>query len=156
MEFEEYVAARRAALIRSAVLLGCPERDAEDVVQSALLRCYRHWRTVRRADRPDAYVYRVLVNTLRDERSRRWHGETPTPDLPEGVVEADHATGLAVRAALARMPAQQRDVLVLRYYADLAEADIARVLGIAPGTVKSRAARALQALAAEETLRSNG
>ena len=156
MEFEEYVAARRAALIRSAVLLGCPERDAEDVVQSALLRCYRHWRKVRRADRPDAYVYRVLVNTLRDERSRRWHGETPTLEMPEGVIDVDHATGLAVRAVLARMPAQQREILVLRYYADLSEADIARVLGVAPGTVKSRAARALQALAAEETLRSHG
>lgn len=153
-EYAEYVAARRTALVRSAVLLGCPERDAEDVVQSALLRCFRHWRRVQRADRPDAYVYRVLVNTLRDDRARRWHGETPTERLPELPMGPDHVTGLAVREALARMPAQQRDVLVLRYYADLTEADIAEVLGIAPGTVKSRAARALHALAADESLRS--
>ena len=105
MEYEEYVAARRTALVRSAVLLGCPERDAEDVVQSALLRCFRHWRKVQRADRPDAYVYRVLVNALRDDRSRRWHGETPTDRLPETAgADPDHATGLAVRAALERMP----------------------------------------------------
>ena len=62
MEFEEYVAARRAALVRSAVLLGCRQPDAEDVVQTALLRCYRSWRRVQRATQPDAYVYRVLVN----------------------------------------------------------------------------------------------
>ncbi|MGH3347684.1 MAG: SigE family RNA polymerase sigma factor [Nocardioides sp.] len=154
VEYAEYVAARRTALVRSAVLLGCPERDAEDVVQAALLRCFRHWRRVQRADRPDAYVYRVLVNTLRDDRARRWHGETPTADVPDVAVPADHITGLAVRQVLARMPPEQRDVLVLRYYADLSVADIAEVLGIAPGTVKSRAARALHALAADETLRS--
>lgn len=157
-EYAEYVAARRTSLVRSAVLLGCPERDAEDVVQTALLRCYRHWRRVQRADRPDAYVYRVLVNTLRADRGRRWHGEMPTERLPDagGAVEPDHVTGLAVREVLSRMPADQRDVLVLRYYADLAEADIARVLGIAPGTVKSRASRGLRALAADESLRSHG
>lgn len=56
MEFAEYVAARRVALVRSAVLLGCPPVDAEDVVQTALLKCYRSWRRVQRADQPDAYV----------------------------------------------------------------------------------------------------
>ncbi len=155
MEFDEYVVARRTALVRSAVLLGCPEWDAEDVVQSALLRCYRHWRRVVRADRPDAYVYRVLVNTLRDDRARRWHGETPTEVLPDTGHHPDLTTGLAVRAALGRMRREQREVLVLRYYADLSEADIAAVLGIAPGTVKSRAARALRELAADERLRSS-
>lgn len=156
MEFEEYVAARRTALVRSAVLLGCPEADAEDLVQAALLRCYRHWRRVRRADRPDAYVYRILVNTLRETRSRRWHGETPTESLPDHGVEPDLTTGLAVRAALARMETGRREVLVLRYFVDLSESDIATVLGIAPGTVKSRAARALRELASDDSLRSHG
>ena len=123
-------------------------------MQAALLRCYRHWRRVQRADRPDAYVYRVLVNTLRDTRARRWTGELPTDDLPDRSIDADHATGLAVRAALARMSQAQRDVLVLRYYVDLSEADIATALGIAPGTVKSRAARGLRELCADESLRS--
>lgn len=59
--------------------------------------------------------------------------------VPDVAVPADHTTGPAVRQVLARMPAEQRDVLVLRYYADLSEADIAEVLGIAPGTVKSLA-----------------
>lgn len=155
MEFDDFVAARRAALVRSVVLLGCPQSDAEDVVQTALLRCFRHWRRVQRADRPDAYVYRVVVNALHDAQARRWRGETPTADLPEVVVDPDHATGLAVRAALARMRRDQREVLVLRYYADLTESDIASVLGVAPGTVKSRAARALTTLAADEHLRSH-
>ena len=155
VEFDQYVAARRTALVRSAVLLGCPPADAEDVVQAALLRCFRHWRRVQGADRPDAYVYRVLVNTLRDDRARRWHDERPTDTLPDRVEHPDHATGLAVREALSRMDFGQREVLVLRYYADLSEADIAAVLGIAPGTVKSRASRGLHALAADESLRSH-
>lgn len=155
MEFDEYVAARRAALVRSAVLLGCPQPDAEDVVQTALLRCFRSWRRVQRASQPDAYVYRVLVNTLRDARSRRWVGEVPTEELPDpGVVESDLATGLAVRRALAAMTPDHREVLVLRFYADLSERETADALRIPPGTVKSRTSRALALLAAHAELRS--
>jgi RNA polymerase sigma-70 factor (sigma-E family) len=154
VDFTEYVAARRTVLVRSAVLLGCPQPDAEDVVQTALLRCYRSWRRVQRADHPDAYVYRVLVNTLHDTRSRRWQGERPTADLPDHPHETDLATGLAVRRALAAMSAEHREVLVLRYYADLSEADTAAVLDLPRGTVKSRTARALAALAAHADLRS--
>lgn len=155
MEFDEYVAARRAALVRSAVLLGCPRPDAEDVVQTALLRCYRSWRRVQRADRPDAYVYRVLVNALRDARARRWAGEVPTEELPDGAADGpDLATGLAVRRALAAMTREHREVLVLRFYADLSERDTADALHIPAGTVKSRTARALAVLAADDHLRS--
>lgn len=149
MDFTDYVAARRTALVRSTVLLGCPQPDAEDIVQTALLKCFRHWRKVQRADRPEAYVYRVLLTTLTDARSRRWTGELPTAELPEGIVDADPSVGVAVRRALAGMPTEQRHVLVLRYYADLTEREIADLLDIAPGTVKSRAARGLAALATE-------
>jgi RNA polymerase sigma-70 factor (sigma-E family) len=155
VEFSEYVAARRATLVRSAVLLGCPQPDAEDLVQATLLKIFRSWRRVSRADHRDAYAYRILVNTLHDQRSRRWSGERPTADLPEAVFESDPTTGLAVRRALAAMGKEHREVLVLRYYADLSEADIARVLGIAPGTVKSRAARALALLADDQNVRSS-
>jgi RNA polymerase sigma-70 factor (sigma-E family) len=155
VEFSEYVAARRATLVRSAVLLGCPLSDAEDLVQTALLKAFRSWKRVSRAERPDAYVYRILVNALHDRRARRWHGEHPTADLPEAVTESDPTTGLAVRRALAAMSKEHREVLVLRYYADLSEADIARALGIAPGTVKSRAARALTLLADDQNVRSS-
>jgi len=157
VEFSEYVAARRATLVRSAVLLGCPQPDAEDLVQATLLKIFRSWRRVSRAERPDAYAYRILVNTLHDQRARRWHGERPTADLPEPTEEsvADPTTGLAVRRALAAMSKEHPEVLVLRYYADLSEADIARVLGIAPGTVKSRAARGLALLADDQNVRSS-
>ena len=157
MEFSEYVAARRATLVRSAVLLGCPSADAEDLVQTALLKAYRSWSRVARADHPDAYVYRILVNALHDQRARRWHGERPTAEVPEPepFAGADPTTGLAVRRALAAMSKEHREVLVLRYYADLSEADIARALDIAPGTVKSRAARALVLLADDQNVRSS-
>jgi RNA polymerase sigma-70 factor (sigma-E family) len=155
MEFSEYVAARRPTLVRTAVLLGCPQPDAEDVVQTALLRCFRSWRRVVRADQPEAYVYRVLVNVLNDARARRWNGELPTEQLPDRPADdPDLTTGLAVRRALAAMSPEHRDVLVLRYYADLSERDTADVLRIPPGTVKSRTARALAALAADDNVRS--
>jgi RNA polymerase sigma-70 factor (sigma-E family) len=146
MDFSAYVADRRTRLVRTAVLLGCPRADAEDVVQTALMRCYRSWRRVSRADHPDAYVHRVLVTTLADARARRWNGELPTEVLPEGLDESDPTSGIAVRRALAAMTREHREVLVLRFWADLSERDTAAVLGVAPGTVKSRTSRALQAL----------
>jgi RNA polymerase sigma-70 factor (sigma-E family) len=155
VDFDEYVAARRTRLVRTAVLLGCPRADAEDVVQTALLRCYRSWSRVVGADAPDAYVHRVLVNVLTDARARRWNGETPTaelPDLPHHGRSEDLSVGVAVRRALAAMTPEHRSVLVLRYYADLSERDTAAVLGLAPGTVKSRTARALAALGASHHL----
>jgi len=147
MDFTTYVADRRTRLVRTAVLLGCPHRDAEDLVQTALLKCYRSWRRVARADHPDAYVHRVLVTTLADARARRWHGEIPTENLPEAADDSDPTGGIAVRRALAALSPEHREVLVLRFYADLSERDTAAVLGVAAGTVKSRTSRALAALA---------
>jgi DNA-directed RNA polymerase specialized sigma24 family protein len=141
MDFGEFVAARRTALVRSAVLLGCSLEDAEDVVQTTLTRTLRHWRRVSRADRPDAYVYRVLVNALRDARNRRWNAEIPTVEPPEtSVRETDLLTGL----------------VVLRFYADLSERETAEALGVPAGTVKSRTARALAALAADRNIVRSG
>ena len=154
MDFSEYVAARRPSLVRAVVLMGCPENDAEDIVQSALLSCHRSWRRVQRADQPEAYVYRVLVNTLRDARARRWLGEMPTDELPDEGHETDQLTGLDVRRALRSMSQDHREVLVMRYFADLSEAATAQALDIPLGTVKSRAARALAALSAHPSLRS--
>lgn len=150
MDFTTYVAERRARLVRTTVLLGCPRADAEDVVQAALLKCYRSWRRVARADHPDAYVHRVLVTTLADVRARRWNGELPTEALPDHPTNTDAETwagGVAVRRALADLSLEHREVLVLRFFADLSERDTAAALGIAAGTVKSRTSRALAALA---------
>lgn len=156
-DFSAYVDARRPALVRALVLVGCSPAEAEDQVQTALIRCYRAWPSVCAAADPDAYVYRVLFNSLKDSRARRWWGEQPTELLPERSTAdgdlADHATtGVAVRAALARMSRAHRTVLVLRFLADLSEAQVAEVLGVPVGTVKSRTWRALAELAADPCL----
>lgn len=153
--FEEYVAARWSRLVRSAVLMGADRHAAEDLVQTALAKCFVAWSRVSRAQEPDAYVHRVLINTLTDSRRRRWWGETPTEVLPDGGLPdaADEVVrGDALRTALLRLTLEQRQVLVLRYYADLTEAQIASALGVAVGTVKSRAARGLAVLEADPSL----
>ena len=155
MDFAEYAAVRRPTLVRSAVLLGCTVHDAEDLVQVTLTKCFTHWRKVAAADRPDAYVYRILVNALRDRQGRRWNGETPTDALPEAFIDDDPTSGLAVRAALAALSKEHRDVLVLRFYSDLSERETARALGIPAGTVKSRTSRALAALALDQNIARN-
>jgi RNA polymerase sigma-70 factor (sigma-E family) len=153
MDFAEYVAHRRTALLRSAVLLGCRLDDAEDLVQTTLTKCLLRWRHVSRAERPDAYVYKIMLNALRDVRARRWTAGIPTDALPEPVVsDVDLTTGLAVRQALATLSKEHREVLVLRFYADLSERETATVLGIAVGTVKSRTARALSALSTDQNI----
>jgi RNA polymerase sigma-70 factor (sigma-E family) len=153
--FDVYVAARWARLVRSAVLLGADHHAAEDLVQTALARCFLKWDRVTRAQDPDAYVHRALINTVNGSRRRRWHGERPTEVLPERVVPpATDQVGQqqALLDALGRLPTGQRETLVLRYYADFTEAQTAAVLGVAIGTVKSRCARALATLAADPTL----
>jgi RNA polymerase sigma-70 factor (sigma-E family) len=157
-EFSTFVRARYPTLVRSAVLLGCPAPDAEDAAQTALVRCYAAWSRVRRADDPEAYVYRVLVNGLTRNWRRRWRGEVPHPELPEPAgpgrgAGGDPAVVVAgrtdVRAALGRLSVEHRRVLVLRYFADLTERQVSAVLDIPLGTVKSRTARAIAALGAE-------
>lgn len=154
--FEEYVAARWTRLVRSAVLLGADRHAAEDVAQTALARCHARWARVAGADDVDAYVHRVLINCLLDSRRRRWWGERPTAVLPEMVttdVAVELATRDALRVGLLRLPPGQRQVVVLRFYADLTEPQTAAVLGTALGTVKSRTARAMATLAADPSLR---
>lgn len=154
--FEEYVASRWSRLVRSAVLMGADPHAAEDLVQTALAKCYFSWDRVTKAADPDAYVHRVLINTMLDGRRRRWWGERPTLAIPDAVA-TDTSDGFAdqdaLRGALLQLPASQRQVLVLRYYADLTEAQTAAALGVPVGTVKSRASRALQTLESDPSLR---
>ncbi|HET6153667.1 MAG TPA: SigE family RNA polymerase sigma factor [Marmoricola sp.] len=154
-DFSEYVAARWPRLVRSAVLLGCSSTEAEDVVQTALVRCLLHWNRVQRAEDRDAYVHRILINTFTSTRRRRWTGEQPTAELPDAAVkdvlgEIDRKD--AVVRCLAALPPDQRAAVVLRYYAQLDEQQMAAVLGVAPGTVKSRLSRALKTLATDPLL----
>jgi RNA polymerase sigma-70 factor (sigma-E family) len=150
-DFSAYAAARWPALVRSAVFLGCSVDEAEDLVQTTLAKCYAAWRRVERADNRDAYVYRVLLNAQRDSRRRRWWGERPTDLGPDPRVTTDPtllvAVTDAVERALGDLSRVNREVVVLRYYAELTEQQTADVLGIATGTVKSRLSRALSRLA---------
>jgi RNA polymerase sigma-70 factor (sigma-E family) len=155
-DFQAFVDARYARLVRAAILFGCRQQDAEDAVQDALIRCYCAWGRVSAADDRDAYVYRVLVNGITRGRRRRWRGEIPYQELPEPLPTDDPATEVSlshsIQASLDRLRPDQRQVLVLRYFADLTESQIAIVLGIAPGTVKSRASRAIAALSEDTSL----
>lgn len=83
VEFGDFVAERWDRLVRTAVLLGCQTAEAEDVAQSTLERCLRKWRYIQRADDTDAYVHRILINTLAGSRRRRWNGERPTGHIPD-------------------------------------------------------------------------
>ncbi len=150
-DFEEYVAARWSLLVRSARFLGCSAPEAEDLVQSTLLRCFRSWDRVSKAGSRDAYVYRVMLNAFASSRTRLWRGERPSSDqIDDQAARIDVAesvtTAETLRAALQSLSIEHRSVLVLRYYADLPEHEVADVLGVAVGTVKSRSARALARL----------
>ncbi|MDN4174123.1 SigE family RNA polymerase sigma factor [Nocardioides sp. SOB77] len=148
-DFTAFVAARWRTLVRAGLLLGCDLAEAEDLAQTTLVKCYLAWPRVAAADDRDAYVYRVLVNAHRQRRRRRWHGERPTEVLPD-VPVADHGTAAgeadAVARALADLSADHREVVLLRFYLQLGETQIAEVLGVRPGTVKSRLSRALRRL----------
>ncbi|MDA8300861.1 MAG: SigE family RNA polymerase sigma factor [Actinomycetota bacterium] len=148
--FEELAQSARPALVRVAhAVTGCRE-DAEDAVQASLLKAMGAWPRVAGQEqwRQHAYVRQIVVNTCRSGW-RKWGSRVLVGDMPElaqaPATEASDDKAL-VRQALARLPERQREVLLLRYYEDLSEAEIAARLGCAPGTVKSSAARALRAL----------
>lgn len=147
--FESLVVLRSAALLRTAYLLTGDRHLAQDLVQVALSRAYLRWGRLRSVDAGEAYVRRILVTQAASSWRRKWHGEVPTSELPEGAGPAvDLDLRESLRVALLRLPPGQRAALVLRFYEDRSEADTATLLGCSPGTVKSRTSRALAALRA--------
>jgi RNA polymerase sigma-70 factor (sigma-E family) len=148
--FTEYVDARAATMLRTAVhLCAGDEAAAEDLVQNTLVRTYVSWRKVRDPGLRDAYVRRIMVRLA----SRPGRRPTPVERLPEPAPRHSHEDGYAERDALnpylAALSPRQRAVVVLRYYEDLNEREIAEALGCAPGTVKAHASRALATLRAQ-------
>jgi RNA polymerase sigma-70 factor (sigma-E family) len=145
--FAGFVRARYGSLLRYAYLLTTDRDLAEDLVQDGLARTYGAWGRLEAAAAADAYTRTTLVRLALRARRRRWRGETPTSAIPENPAEAsDLDLAESVRVALAALPVDQRAVLVLRYYDDRTEREIADLLDCSPGTVKSRAARGLAAL----------
>ena len=147
--FDEFVAARRAGLLRTAVLLTGDRGRAEDLLQTAFLTTYRHWRRLDDQRDPVGYVRRVLVTTHLNWARRRWSTESVLAELPDaGSPGHDSAVveQLRMRAALGTLPPRMRAALVLRFYEDLSEADTARVMDCSVGTVKSQTSRGLARL----------
>jgi RNA polymerase sigma-70 factor (sigma-E family) len=148
-DFRDYVRTRRRALLRTAYLLTGNLADAEDLVQSALAKTYFAWDRIEDRGALDGYVRRAIVNTHISWWRRRRVQEYPTDELPDQAV-ADHASSSdlheTLREAVDRLPERMRAAVMLRYYADMTEAEVAEVLGVTLGTVKSTVARAVAKL----------
>jgi RNA polymerase sigma-70 factor (sigma-E family) len=147
-DFTAYLHARQARLLRTAYLLTGDHHDAEDLVQSALVKVVPKWRRI--ADHPEPYVRRVLAReSVNRWRGRRWR-EIPTDVMPETMHDDSHER-TALLDDLRRLSPRQRAVLVLRYFDDLTETDTAAALGISVGTVKSHAHDALERLRQQQS-----
>jgi RNA polymerase sigma-70 factor (sigma-E family) len=156
-EFADFTAAVADNLVRAAFLMVADLGEAEDLVQETLLRTARQWHRVRSMDQPLAYARRILVNLVIDGQAGRARRRTELADRSEPALRARPDLAAAARfgateerldliAALTTLTPRQRAVLVLRYWADLPEAEVARLLDCSAGTVKSTASRSLARL----------
>ncbi|MEU5877425.1 SigE family RNA polymerase sigma factor [Spirillospora sp. NPDC047279] len=144
--FTAFVEARSTSLIRTAYVLTGDQHAAEDLLQTVLTRTAARWRKV--GDHPEAYVRRAMYN----EQINRWRRggreasvERP-PERPDRDLTGDVDLRLSLRNALLALPPRKRAVLVLRYFEDLPEAEVAAIMGCSVGTVRSQAHRALARL----------
>lgn len=156
-ELDRFVTGVSPGLVRAAYLVTWSDQAAEDLAQEALVAVAKRWGRVRRMEHPEAYARRIVVNlALRGGDKRRRHlaeldgfdpdGAVVTPGGDGGLGVVEDRSELA--GWLGALPLRQRTVLVLRYYLDLPEVEVAAYLGWPVGTVKSTTARALAALAA--------
>ncbi len=153
MEFDELVSSRGPALSRLAWLLTHDGHAAEDLVQSAFVDLYRHWAKVVASDAPEAYARRALLNRFLTDQRRRSSTERPrdhgaleaiavaVPDPAEEIGTRDE-----LRRLVAALPPRSRAVLVLRYYEDRPDEQIADLLGVNTSTVRATASRAIATL----------
>jgi RNA polymerase sigma-70 factor (sigma-E family) len=155
--YSAFVTARSDQFLRTAYLLCRNWATAEDLVQEAMTKAWPAWGRLN--DDPEKYVRKIMVTTyVTWWRRRRWRAEVPSDPLPDGpgpgspIDQADQRD--ALWRAVARLPARQRAVIVLRYYEDLSEAEIADALTCSVGTVKSQASKALAKLRVDDSLSS--
>ena len=152
-EFTEFMHGRWSRLVRLGYGLTGDLGLAEDLAQTALAKAFASWPRVRRAGDPDAYVRRIMVNAnshrFRKRRVPERLTDTPPdhgPDLGTGDVAGQHDDRSALMAALMGLPHGQRTVVVLRYWMDMTETEVAAALECSVGNVKSQASRALAKL----------
>lgn len=154
VDFDEFVAARSSRLLRTAYLLTRDHALAEDLLQTALTKAWFSWSRIE--SEPEPYVRKILVNTFASWWRRKWNGEQAHAEPPEPPPASGEHDSAAQRhdlwAAMGRLPRRQRAVIVLRFVEDLSEAETARLLGIAPGTVKSQTSKALAKLRIDPAL----
>jgi len=152
------VTARSGSLLRTAYLLTGNRADAEDLVQAALAKTYLAWDRIEDRRALDGYVRRAMINTHISWWRRRRLEEYPTDELPDQVV-ADHASASdlteTLRRAVDRLPQRMRAAVVLRYFEDMTEAEVADTLGVSLGTVKSTVSRAVAKLRIDTDLQSD-
>ncbi|MFE0105136.1 SigE family RNA polymerase sigma factor [Streptomyces sp. NPDC059009] len=155
-EFTAYVQERRASLYATAYHLTGDRFEAEDLLQSALFSTYRAWDRISDKAAVGGYLRRTMTNLHISAWRRRKLNEYPTEELPETVGDTDAMRGTELRAvlwqALARLPELQRTMLVLRYYEGRTDPEIADILDISVGTVKSSIWRSLRRLREDEVL----
>lgn len=150
-DYENFARAQLPRLLRYATMLTGEREQAADLVQDVLVKVYRRWSRISDADHPDRYVLRMITNGyLSWRRSRSARVIAAGDDLPEELRPDDFASDHALRddmwQRLARLPRRQRAVVVLRYYEQLADAEIADLLGCAQATVRAHAHKALTTL----------
>ncbi|MFI0151638.1 SigE family RNA polymerase sigma factor [Streptomyces lydicus] len=154
--FTAYVQERRASLYATAYHLTGDRYEAEDLLQSALFSTYRAWDRISDKAALGGYLRRTMTNLHISAWRRRKLNEYPTEELPETAGEVDAMRGTELRAvlwqALARLPETQRTMLVLRYYEGRTDPEIADILNISVGTVKSSIWRALRRLREDDVL----
>jgi RNA polymerase sigma-70 factor (sigma-E family) len=157
VDYDGFVLAASPRLLRSAYLLTHDWAAAEDLLQASLVKAWFAWNRMR--DNPEPYVRRVMYHTYVSWWRRRSFGEHPSSELPEDPqpdnAQAEVDSRDVVWRALGRLSRGQRAVLVLRYFEDLSEAEIAEVLNISIGTVKSQAAKGLARLRQDGSLRTS-
>jgi RNA polymerase sigma-70 factor (sigma-E family) len=155
-EFTAYVRERRASLYATAYHLTGDRFEAEDLLQSALFSTYRAWDRISDKAAVGGYLRRTMTNLHISAWRRRKLNEYPTEELPETPSDTDAMRGTELRAvlwqALARLPELQRTMLVLRYYEGRTDPEIAEILDISVGTVKSSIWRSLRRLREDEVL----
>jgi RNA polymerase sigma-70 factor (sigma-E family) len=155
ISFRDYVTSRSPSLLRAAYLLTGNRADAEDLVQAALAKTYQAWDRIEDRAALDGYVRRAMINTHISWWRRRKFEEYPTDELPDQPI-ADHAGRSdlqdSLRSAVERLPQRMRAAVVLRYYEDMTEAEVADVLGVSLGTVKSTVSRAVAKLRVDAEL----
>lgn len=153
VEFTSFVRQHSTALLRAAYLLTGDRIEAEELVQDTLVRLYPNWARVAAAEVPLAYVRRSLTNNFLNGRRRRSADDLLFAEPPERGYEPDFGGRLSdrelVRRLLNDLPARQRAVLVLRFFEDLEDTEIASIIGCRRGTVRSIISRGLQQLRAE-------